>query len=55
MSGITKTIPQKHGIEAVEALYDGRVGESFLIPLMFLLSFQATMFSITQQYTKTYP
>jgi hypothetical protein len=27
MSGITKTIPQKHGIEAVEALYDGRAGE----------------------------
>lgn len=27
MSGITKTIPQKDGIEAVEALYDGRVGE----------------------------
>jgi len=27
MSGITKTIPQKDGIEAVEALYDGRIGE----------------------------
>ena len=27
MSGITKTIPQKDGVEAVEALYDGRVGE----------------------------
>jgi len=27
MSGITKTIPQKDGIEAVEALYDGRAGE----------------------------
>ncbi|MBT7075856.1 MAG: hypothetical protein HN922_13220 [Anaerolineae bacterium] len=27
MIGITKTIPQKEGIEAVEALYDGRVGE----------------------------
>ena len=27
MSGITKTIPQKDGIEAVDALYDGRVGE----------------------------
>ena len=27
MSGITKTIPQKEGIEAVESLYDGRVGE----------------------------
>ena len=27
MSGITKTIPQKHGIEALEALYDGTVGE----------------------------
>ena len=27
MSGITKTIPQKHGIEAVNALYDGPVGE----------------------------
>ena len=27
MSGITKTIPQKAGIDAVEALYDGRVGE----------------------------
>ena len=27
MSGITKTIPKKDGIEAVEALYDGRVGE----------------------------
>ncbi|MBC8503779.1 MAG: hypothetical protein ISR58_10290 [Anaerolineales bacterium] len=27
MSGITKTIPQKHGIEAIETLYDGRVGE----------------------------
>ena len=26
-SGITKTIPQKDGVEAVEALYDGRVGE----------------------------
>ena len=27
MSGITKTIPQKDGIEAVEALYDGRIRE----------------------------
>ena len=27
MSGITKTIPQNDGVEAVEALYDGRVGE----------------------------
>ncbi len=27
LSGITKTIPQKDGIEAVEALYDGRIGE----------------------------
>ena len=27
MSGITKTIPQTDGVEAVEALYDGRVGE----------------------------
>jgi len=27
MSGITKTIPPKDGVEAVEALYDGRVGE----------------------------
>ena len=27
MSGITKTIPQKAGVEAIEALYDGRVGE----------------------------
>lgn len=27
MSGITKTIPQKEGIKAVEALYDGPVGE----------------------------
>lgn len=27
MNGITKTIPQKDGIEAVEALYDGREGE----------------------------
>ena len=27
MSGISKTIPQKHGIEAVEALYEGRKGE----------------------------
>jgi hypothetical protein len=27
MSGITKTIPQKHGIEAVNTLYDGPVGE----------------------------
>ena len=27
MSGITKTIPQKHGVEAVEALYDGPRGE----------------------------
>jgi hypothetical protein len=27
MSGITKTIPQKDGIEAVDALYDGCVGE----------------------------
>ena len=27
MSGITKTIPKKDGIEAVEALYDGRIGE----------------------------
>ena len=27
MSGITKTIPQKEGIEAVEALYNGPVGE----------------------------
>lgn len=25
--GITKTIPQKHGIEAVNALYDGPPGE----------------------------
>jgi hypothetical protein len=27
MSGITKTIPQKEGIEAVEALYEGKGGE----------------------------
>jgi hypothetical protein len=27
MSGITKTIPQKDGVEAVEALYDGSTGE----------------------------
>jgi hypothetical protein len=27
MSGITKTIPQKDGVEVVESLYDGRVGE----------------------------
>ena len=27
MSGITKTIPQKEGLEAVEALYDGPAGE----------------------------
>lgn len=27
MSGITKTIPQTDGVEAVEALYDGHVGE----------------------------
>ena len=27
MSGITKTIPKTDGVEAVEALYDGRVGE----------------------------
>ena len=27
MSGITKTIPQKEGIAAVEALYDGADGE----------------------------
>jgi len=27
MSGITKTIPQKHGIEAVNALYKGSEGE----------------------------
>ncbi len=27
MSGITKTIPQKGGVEALIALYDGRVGE----------------------------
>jgi len=27
MSGITKTLPQTDGIEAVESLYDGRVGE----------------------------
>ena len=27
MSGITKTIPQNEGVEAVEALYNGRVGE----------------------------
>jgi hypothetical protein len=27
MSGITKTIPQKGGDEALVALYDGRVGE----------------------------
>ena len=27
MNGITKTIPQKHGVEAVEALYDGPAGE----------------------------
>ena len=27
MSGITKTIPQKEGIEALEVLYDGPVGE----------------------------
>lgn len=27
MNGITKTIPQKDGIEAVEALYDGGAGE----------------------------
>ena len=27
MSGITKTIPQKDGISAVEALYDGPKGE----------------------------
>ncbi len=25
--GITKTIPQKHGVEAVNALYDGPPGE----------------------------
>jgi hypothetical protein len=27
MTGITKTIPQKHGIDAVESLYDGPAGE----------------------------
>jgi hypothetical protein len=27
MSGISKTIPQKDGIEAIESLYDGTVGE----------------------------
>lgn len=27
MSGITKTIPQKEGDKAFEALYDGRIGE----------------------------
>ena len=27
MSGITKTIPQTDGVEAVEALYDGCIGE----------------------------
>ena len=27
MSGITKTIPQAHGIEAVDAMYDGPAGE----------------------------
>jgi len=27
MSGITKTIPQKEGIKAVEALYEGPAGE----------------------------
>jgi len=27
MSGITKTIPQSEGIEAVQSLYDGTVGE----------------------------
>ena len=27
MSGITKTIPQAHGIEAVEAMYEGPAGE----------------------------
>jgi hypothetical protein len=27
MSGITKTTPQKDGVEAVKALYHGRVGE----------------------------
>ena len=27
MSGITKTIPQKEGIAAVEALYEGQAGE----------------------------
>ena len=27
MSGITKTIPQKEGVQAVEALYDGKKGE----------------------------
>lgn len=27
MSGITKTIPQKEGLEAVEALYEGGAGE----------------------------
>jgi len=27
MSGITKTIPQKNGVEAVKALYDGQAGE----------------------------
>lgn len=27
MSGITKTIPQTDGVETVEALYDGHVGE----------------------------
>ena len=27
MSGITKTIPQKHGQEAVDSLYEGGAGE----------------------------
>lgn len=27
MSGITKTIPKKEVVDAVEALYNGRVGE----------------------------
>lgn len=27
MSGITKTIPKKHGVEAVDAIYSGHKGE----------------------------
>ncbi len=33
MSGITKTIPQKGGVAALAALYDGRAGEmNFIWP-----------------------